>query len=60
MPLSDMTDTAMDAISYMGNSHRRDYDYTAVVPPTMRSRFTDAGYVSSYTPYSAAGDWNLR
>lgn len=60
MPLSDVTGMAMDTISYMGNSHRRNYDYTAVAPPTMQSRFTNAGYVSSYTPYSATGDWNLR
>lgn len=60
LPMSNMLDTPIDAISYHGNSPRRNYDYTAVVPTTMRSGFTDAGYVSSYTPYNAAGDWSLR
>lgn len=60
LPMSNMLDTAIDAISYHGNSPRRNYDYTAVVPTTMRSGFTDAGYVSFYTPYNAAGDWSLR
>lgn len=59
LPMSNMLDTAIDAIGYHGNSPRRYYDYTAVVPPTMRSGFTDAGYVSAYTPYNAAGDWSL-
>lgn len=60
LPMSNMLDTPIDAISYHGNSPRRNYDYTAVAPTTMRSGFTDAGYVSFYTPYNAAGDWSLR
>lgn len=61
MPLSDVTDTAIDAIGYRGGSPRANYTYVA--PPPMWGNSGDIGYASAYTGYMArgtTGEWNLR
>lgn len=44
LPMSNMLDTAIDAIGYHGNSPRRYYVYGE--PPCVRSETTDATYNS--------------
>lgn len=56
LPMSNMLDTTVDAISYHGNSPRRDYDYMYGESPYVGSATTDAGYNS----WTASGAWSLR
>lgn len=44
LPMSNMLDTTVDAISYHGNSPRRDYDYMYGESPYVGSAIMDAGY----------------
>lgn len=46
LPMSNMLDTAIDAIGYHGNSPRRYYDYVYGESPCVRSETTDATYNS--------------
>lgn len=56
LPMSNMLDTTVDAISYHGNSPRRDYDYMYGESPYVGSATTNAGYNS----WTASGAWSLR
>lgn len=56
LPMSNTLDTPIDAISYHGNSPRRNYDYTYGESSYVRSAITDAGYNS----WTGEGTWSLR
>lgn len=56
LPMSNILDTAVDSISYHGNSPRRDYDYVYGESPYIRGMTTDAVYNS----WMSAGAWSLR
>lgn len=56
LPMSNMIDTTVDAISYHGNSPRRDYDYMYGESLYVGSATMDAGYNS----WTASGAWRLR
>lgn len=46
MPMSNVIDTATDAIGYRGSFRGHDYDYVYGDSPYVRSTATDAGYNS--------------
>lgn len=56
LPMSNMLDTTVDAISYHGNSPRRDYDYMYGESSYVGSATMDAGY----NFWTASGAWSLR
>ena len=56
LPMSNTLDTPIDAISYHGNSPRRNYYYTYGESSYVRSAITDAGYNS----WTGEGTWSLR
>lgn len=56
LPMSNMLDTPIDAISYHGNSLRRNYGYTYGESPYVGSATMDAGYNS----WTCEGTWSLR
>lgn len=56
LPTSNVLDTAVDTISYHGNSPRRDYDYVHGESSYIRSVTIDA----SYNSWTGGGTWSLR